>query len=113
MTVLNRLKLELGNQEYYTDEEYTQLLIENSLVATDDYNKSTMQRNLLLTVLDVLTTVSNDVDKMRSVSTEFENLGSAYKFLEQRIDKLREQIANVPTAEDDNSSNVFSLMFTE
>ena len=65
MTVLDRLKMELSNREYFPDEQYTQFLTENSLTATDEYAKSSMQRNLLLTVLDVLEAVSNDLDVMR------------------------------------------------
>lgn len=47
MQVLQRLKLELSNQEYFSDSEYTQFLNENNLDATDEYIKSDMQRPLL------------------------------------------------------------------
>ena len=96
MNILNRLKLELGNQEYFKDEQYTQFLIENDLVATDTYDKSTMQRNLLLTVLDILEAVSNDIDTMRRTTTEFTDVTSAYKALQQRIDKVKDKIASLP-----------------
>ena len=61
MIVLDRLKMELFNKEYFPDEQYAQFLTENFLTDTDTYVKSSMQRNLLLTVLDVLEAVSNDV----------------------------------------------------
>lgn len=73
MQVLDRLKLELSNQKYFTDTEYTQFLTENNLTPTDEYNKAEMQKGLLNTVIDVLEAVSNDIDTMRTISTEFAN----------------------------------------
>ena len=85
MQVLQRLKMELSNQEYFSDEQYIQFLTENSLAPTDEYDKPTMQKNLLYTVLDVLEAVTNDIDLMTGISTEFSNIGQAYEFLEARI----------------------------
>lgn len=42
MQVLDRLKLELSNQQYFTDEQYTQFLSENDLTPETEYNKATM-----------------------------------------------------------------------
>ena len=75
MQVLDRLKMELSNQQYFPDEQYTQFLVENSLTPTDEYVKADMQKNLLLTVLDVLEAVANDIDIMRSIETEFSTEG--------------------------------------
>lgn len=47
MQTLDRLKKELSNQQYFTDEQYIQFLAENT------YTKEEMQKQLLLTVLDV------------------------------------------------------------
>ena len=54
MKVLDRLKMELSNQQYFSDEQYIQFLTENSLTATSEYDKQTMQKQLLLTVLYIL-----------------------------------------------------------
>ena len=35
MKVLDRLKMELSNQAYFTDEQYIQFLAENSLTPSD------------------------------------------------------------------------------
>ena len=35
MQVLQRLKMELSNQEYFTDEQYIQFLVENDLTYTE------------------------------------------------------------------------------
>lgn len=110
MTVLNRLKLELSNKSYFTDEEYTVFLAENNLSATDEYIKDTMQKQLLLTALDILEAVSNDVDIMRKVETEFTTLSDAYSRLEKRIQRLRDRIAAIPNPEEEYSP--FSLMYT-
>lgn len=110
MQVLDRLKMELSNQSYFSDEQYIQFLSENSLAPTDEYDKSTMQKNLLYTVLDILEAVSNDIDIMRSIETEFSNSGSAYKYIADRIQQVKDKIASIPIEEEDVSC--FSLMFT-
>ena len=110
MQVLDRLRMELSNQSYFSDEQYIQFLTENSLVPTDEYNKPTMQKNLLYTVLDVLEAVTNDIDLMTGISTEFSNIGQAYEFLEARIQQVKDKIAAIPDPEEDYTC--FSLMYT-
>ena len=110
MQVLDRLRMELSNQQYFSDEQYIKFLTENSLVPTDEYNKPTMQKNLLYTVLDVLEAVTNDIDLMTGISTEFSNIGQAYEFLEARIQQVKDKIASIPEPEEDYSC--FSLMYT-
>ena len=111
MQVLDRLKMELSNKQYFPDEQYNQFLTENSLTSTDEYNKSTMQKPLLLTVLDILEAVSNDIDVMRSIETEFSNEGSAYKYIADRIQQVKDKIASIPDPDEDYSC--FSLMYTD
>lgn len=110
MQNLERLKLELANKEYLTDDEYIVFLTENSLSPTTTYDKSTMQKQLLLTVLDILEVVSNDVDIMRKVETEFTTTSDAYKYLEKRIAQVKDRIASLPIEEEEYSP--FSLMYT-
>lgn len=111
MTVLERLKLELANKEYLTDEEYKVFLSENELTYTTTYDKATMQKQLLFTVLDILEVVSNDVDIMRKVETEFTTTSDAYKYLEKRIAQIKDRIAGIPDPEEEYSP--FSLMYTK
>ena len=110
MQVLNRLKMELSNQEYFTDEQYVQFLTENNLSPTEEYDKPTMQKQLLFTVIDVLEAVTNDIDLMTGISTEFSDIGQAYQFLEARIGQVKDNIAAIPEPEEDYSC--FSLMYT-
>ena len=110
MQVLDRLKMELSNKSYFPDEQYNQFLAENSLTSTAEYDKQTMQKQLLLTVLDILEAVSNDIDIMRSIETEFSNEGSAYKYIADRIQQVKDKIASIPDPEEDYSC--FSLMYT-
>lgn len=110
MQILDRLKMELSNQEYFSDEQYTQFLLENELSATAEYNKETDQRQMLLSALDILEAVSNDIDIMRQTITEFTTTSQAYKYLEKRIQNLRDKIASIPEPEEEYSC--FSLMFT-
>lgn len=110
MDVLSRLKMELSNQEYFPDDQYTQFLMENNLRATETYSKETMYKQLLLTVLDVFEAVANDVDLMQSITTEFNTTGAAYKYIQQRIAQVKDKIASIPDPDEDYSC--FSLMFT-
>lgn len=110
MQILDRLKMELSNQEYFSDEQYTQFLLENGLSAVAEYNKATDQRQMLLSALDILEAVSNDIDIMRQTITEFTTTSQAYKYLEKRIQNLRDKIASIPEPEEEYSC--FSLMFT-
>lgn len=110
MQVLDRLRMELSNQSYFSDEQYIQFLTENSLTPTDEYDKPTMQKQLLYTVLDILEAVSNDIDIMRSIETEFSNEGSAYKYIADRIQQVKDKIASIPEPEEDYTC--FSLMYT-
>lgn len=112
MKVLDRLKLELNNKDYFSDNEYTIYLEENNLVATDEYIKKDMQKDLLVTVVDVFESVANDVDLMRKItdgSTEF-TTNEAYKLLRQRIEDIKQRIASIPQTEEDYSN--ISLLFT-
>jgi hypothetical protein len=112
MTVLERLKLELNNKEYLTDAEYTQFLKENDfdIIIMPEYDKLTMQKPLLYTVIDVLEVVSNDVDIMRRVETEFTTTSDAYKHLQERIQNIKDRIAAIPDPEEEYSP--FSLIYT-
>lgn len=111
MTVLERLKLELNHHDYFTDEEFIQLLDENSLLPYEQYNKEEMQKNLLYTVLDILEAVANDTDLMNTMLTaEFQTIGNASKWIEERIAQIKDKIAAIP--EVDDNFNPFSLMYT-
>lgn len=114
MNVIDRLKMELGNKEYFTDEQYIQFLIENdfdpNLVGSLLYDKTTMQKQLLFTVLDILEAVCNDVDIMRRVETEFTTTSGAYTYLKERIQSVKDRIASIPNAEEEYSD--FTLMYT-
>lgn len=111
MQVLDRLKLELSNQEYFSDTEYIQFLAENYLEPTDEYRKDVMQRDLYQTVIDVLEAVCNDINIMRSISTGFGNIGQAYDYIEARIAQIEDKIAAIPLPYEGNSC--FSMMFTK
>jgi len=116
MNVLERLKTELSHKDYFIDDEYTMYLSENSLNATDTYDKTTMQRNLLLTVIDILNAVSNDIDIMRKVEDTTTNMSisECYKYIEQRIEKIKDKIATLPDPDDTGEdSNVFMLFTSD
>lgn len=110
MQVLDRLKMELSNQEYLSEDQYIQFLVENGLNPKDEYYRDSMQKQLLLSVVDVLDAVSNDVDTMMYLSTEFTSVGQAYQFIEARISQLKDKIAAIPDEED--TYNCFSLMYS-
>ena len=112
MTNLERLRLELSNKEYYTDEEYTVFLLENNLIATDVYNKENNQLNLLETVVAILETLSNDVDLMRKIdSKDITSIDQAYKYLSDRINKINAKIIEIKESKEDTCSNIRPLFF--
>ena len=47
---------------------------------------------------------------MTGISTEFNNMGQAYEFIEARIINLKDKIASIPDPEEETSC--FSLMYT-
>lgn len=110
MKVIERLKLELSNKPYFTDTEYIQFLSENDLEPEEEYVKRDMQRELLLTVIDVLEAVANDIDIMRNITTEFANIGEAYQFIEMRIQQVKDKISAIPDPDEEVSA--FSLLYT-
>ena len=110
MTILNRLKMELSNQQYFSDEQYIQFLTENNLVSASEYVKADMQKSLLLTVIDVLEAIANDTDIMKTITTEFGTTGQAYKYIEDRIGQVKDKISSIPEVNEEYSC--FSLMYT-
>ena len=69
-----------------------------------------MQKQLLYTVIDVLEAVTNDIDLMTGIGTEFSDIGQAYQFLEARIQQVKDKLLAIPDPEEDYSC--FSLMYT-
>ncbi len=111
MTVYNRLLLELSNREYFSESEYNQLLKENGLTGTDTYDKATMQRKLLLTILDILRMLCNDTDNLQKLAdgeTGF-TTSQLYSQLEKRIAKVEKQIAEIPLDATEQYSDVYML----
>lgn len=108
MTNLERLKLELSNKEYYSDEEYNVFLEENNLVPTNTYVKTDNQINLLETVVSVLETLSNDVDIMRKIDNkDIVSVDQASKYLSQRIYNINKKILDLKEEQDDTGNISF------
>lgn len=59
--------MELSNQEYFSDEQYTQFLLENGISSVAEHNKETDQRQMLLSALHILEAVSNDIDIVQGI----------------------------------------------
>jgi len=110
MKVLERFKLELSNQPYFSDAEYIQFITENNLDPNEEYRKDVMQRDLLQAVVDTFEAVANDINIMRSMSSSFGTIGQAYEFIEARIMQLKDKQAAIPLPYEEHSC--FSMMFT-
>ena len=105
MTNLERLKLELSNKSYYTDEEYSVFLNENNLVPTDTYNKANNEIDLLKTVVNILETLSNDVDLMRKIdSKDITSIDQASLYLSKRITSIENKILDLEEKKNGNSN---------
>ena len=109
ITTLDRLKVELG-KPYFDDEIFTQYLMENNLVATDQFMHTTMKRDLLLTVYDILQALSNDLELFRRIDTEYATTGEAYASLQKRLLDVEKRINAIPDP-DANYSNVSYLFY--
>lgn len=114
MTNIQRLKLELSNKNYYTDEEYSLFLDENNLTATSNYNNEENQIKLLQTVVNILETLANDVDLMRKVdSKDIISTDQAIKYLSARIDTINRKIIDLKEEKDEYiSSNIRPIFYT-
>ena len=109
MTVLERLKTELNNKEYYSDDTFTMYLDENGLKATDTFAKTTMKKQLYQTVYDILDSLANNIDLFRSVTTEFSTTSEAYKYLQERLNDIQAKIISIPDNTDEEESNIHFL----
>lgn len=114
MTILQRLKLELSNKDYYTDEEYSMFLEENRLRPDDEYSKYDDQTRLLETVVSVLETLANDVDLMRKIdSKDIISTDQAIKYLSLRIESINKRIIDLKEENDEYiSSNIRPIFYT-
>lgn len=105
MTNLERLKLELSNKSYYTDEEYNVFLNENNLIPTDTYSKNNNEIDLLKTVVNILETLSNDVDLMRKIdSKDITSIDQAALYLSKRITSIENKILDLEEKKNGNSN---------
>ena len=108
MTNLERLKLELSNKSYYTDEEYSVFLNENNLIPTNVYNKTTNEIDLLKTVVNILETLSNDVDLMRKIdSKDITSIDQASLYLSKRITSIENKILDLEEKKNGNSNTTY------
>lgn len=108
MTNLERLKLELSNKSYYTDEEYSVFLNENNLVPTDTYDKANNEIDLLKTVVNILETLSNDVDLMRKIdSKDITSIDQASLYLSKRIVFIENKILDLEEKKNGNSNTTY------
>lgn len=105
MTNLERLKLELSNKQYYTDDEYSVFLNENNLIPTDTYSKNNNEIDLLKTVVNILETLSNDVDLMRKIdSKDITSIDQAALYLSKRITSIENKILDLEEKKNGNSN---------
>ena len=98
MTILERMKLELNNKNYYTDAEYTQFLVEAGadMDTTYDYvNSHTYRRIILRAVKAVFESLANNIDYFRTITTEFATTTQAMGYINDRINSYNRQIAEL------------------
>ena len=107
---LDRLKLELSNRQYLTENQYSLLLAENGLEAGAEYSPKS-RRALLSTVLDVLEILANDVDLFRRIESEFTTVSAAYEALSDRLLKVKNKIAAIDAQDGAANGNCFSMMY--
>lgn len=109
ITVLNRLKTELNNKDYYSDDTYSMYLDENGLDPTANFDKTKMKKQLYQTVYDILDSLANNIDMFRSVVTEFTTTSEAYKYLQERLNDIQAKIISIPDDTTEEESNIHFL----
>ena len=92
MTVLQRVKFELANKQYYSDDEYKVIIYENHLVPDAVYNKDIDQRNMLEAVYAIMQSLANNLSLYRKIETEFATEDQAYKYLQLRLKDMLDRI---------------------
>lgn len=110
MTVLQRVKFELANKQYYSDDEYEVIIYENHLVPDAVYNKDKDQRNMLEAVYAIMQSLANNLSLYRKIETEFATEDQAYKYLQLRLKDMLDRINALENPEEEKVSNV-SYMF--
>jgi hypothetical protein len=104
MTNEERLLLEMGNRLYFSQDQYTELLLENGLVSTETFNKNFNMLPLLKTAKQILESLSNNIDYYMTVQTEYTTQSSAYNSLQDRIHRIDNRINELSAnGVDDNS----------
>lgn len=96
VTNYDRLMMYLNHKQYYPEYEMCVYLSENGLEATDLYNKNTDYRKMHCAILEILESLTNNIDLFRTVETEFATTSEAYASLERRIQKLKQKIDEIP-----------------
>lgn len=110
MTVLQRVKFELANKQYYSDDEYKVIIYENHLVPDAVYNKDIDQRNMLEAVYAIMQSLANNLSLYRKIETEFATEDQAYKYLQLRLKDMLDRINALENPKEEKVSNV-SYMF--
>ncbi|NLT96537.1 MAG: hypothetical protein GXW85_13600 [Clostridia bacterium] len=101
MTNLERLKMEISDISY-TDEQLIVFLLENNLVAGEEYDptSNTNKKNILKTALAILEAIANNPQLMKSYKSEDISVLEFSQNLQNRIDQLERKIRLLP--DDDN-----------
>ena len=111
MKNIERLKLELNNKQYFSDDVYDAILEENGLDAYEDYDK-TERKELLETVYTILQMLANDIDNFRKVETEFVTTTAAEQYIERRLNSIRAEIDRLDTLEKEEENEYSSANST-
>ena len=110
ITCLDRLKMELGHKPYADHDEMRIFLDENKLVYDWEYDKDTMEIQLIYSVIAILEMLCNNLDNYMRIETNFLTQNSALENLHKRIAHLRNRIKNLEEAMSEPQS-CFTHMF--
>lgn len=112
MTNLEVLKLNLNHKEYFSDNEYANILEMNGLDEFEEYSRANDEKEMLESVYTVLSYLANDIDNLRKVETEFVTTSAAQQYLENRMKQIRNEIERLEELEkSDGSSSVTGYLF--
>ncbi|MDR1688814.1 MAG: hypothetical protein LBS21_09435 [Clostridiales bacterium] len=113
ITCLDRLHMELGHKPYCGEDrnnrQYKIFLEENGLYADWKYNRDSMEKQLLKTVISIMEMLANNLDNYMKIETNFLTQSAALDSIHKRIAHLESRIDKIKREEESNSD--FTYMF--
>lgn len=109
VTLKQRISAELGNMQ--VPEMLMDIFIQEEGLSPDGEYKTDDKRSMLKVCLEILESIGNDLNTMRTVKTDFLSTSEATQNLQQRISDLKKRIAEIDRQKQAENSNQFTCLY--